>query len=177
MSNLSAALNSLSSSSIVDFYARRHPEASEQTRVRLSRVATVVWGLILFVLAILSRRGGRVVEVGLSIAAVSFGALLGVFMLGVLTKRANERGTMIGMLVGFLTSVYLWQGRNVLEWLQAVTSLRWTAFALPRAIPFTWYVMIGSLATFLVGYVASLLLRSNHDSAEPTAITAEHARP
>ncbi len=56
MSNLSAALNSLSSSSIVDFYARRHPEASEQKRVRLSRVATVVWGLILFVLAILSRQ-------------------------------------------------------------------------------------------------------------------------
>jgi solute:Na+ symporter, SSS family len=177
MSNLSAALNSLSSSSIVDFYARRHPEANEQTRVRLSRVATVIWGLILFVLAILSRRGGRVVEVGLSIAAVSFGALLGVFMLGVLTKRANERGTMIGMLVGFLTSVYLWQGRNVLDWLQAVTSLQWTALALPRAIPFTWWFMIGSLVTFLVGYVASALLRSNHNSAEPAAIVAGHVRP
>jgi Na+/proline symporter len=98
-------------------------------------------------------------------------------MLGVLTKRANERGTMFGMLVGFLSSVYIWQGRNVLEWLQAVTSLHWTAIALPRAIPFTWYVMIGSLVAFVVGYVASVLLRPNHDSVEPAAIAAGHARP
>lgn len=171
MSNLSAALNSLSSSSIVDFYARRHPQASEQARVRLSRVATVIWALILFVLAILSRRGGRVVEVGLSIAAVSFGALLGVFLLGVLTKRANERGTMVGMLVGFLTSVYIWQGRGFLQWLQSVTSMHWTVLALPRPIPFTWWFMIGSCVTFAVGYLASVLLRSDR---EPLS---EHARP
>jgi solute:Na+ symporter, SSS family len=177
MSNLSAALNSLSSSSIVDFYSRRHPEASEETRVRLSRAATVIWGLILFLLAILSRRGGRVVEVGLSIASVAFGALLGVFLLGVLTKRANERGTIVGMLAGFLTSLYIWEGRSVLEWLQATTSIHWTALALPRVIPFTWYVMIGSLVTFLVGYAASIGLQSNHNDAEPVAIAAERARP
>jgi len=171
MSNLSAALNSLSSSSIVDFYARRHPEASEQTRVRLSRVATVIWGLILFALAILSRRGGRVVEVGLSIASVAFGALLGVFLLGVLTKRANERGTMFGMLAGFLTSLYIWEGRGVLEWLESVTSLHWTLFALPRAIPFTWYVMIGSCVTFGIGYVASMLWASTHNDRKAAVLS------
>ena len=97
MSNLSAALNSLSSTTIVDFYMRHRPGASERRRVLLSRVATIVWGLVLFALAILSRRGGKVVEVGLSIASVAYGALLGVFLLGVLTRRANERGSMIGM--------------------------------------------------------------------------------
>ncbi len=101
MSNLSAALNSLSSTTIVDFYMRHSPVASERQRVLFSRVATVLWGLVLFALAILSRRGGKVVEVGLSIASVAYGALLGVFLLGVLTRRANERGSMIGMAVGF----------------------------------------------------------------------------
>ncbi|HLH08125.1 MAG TPA: sodium:solute symporter [Terriglobales bacterium] len=158
MSNLSAALNSLSSSSIVDFYTRFRPQTSEYSRVRLSRIATVFWGLILFAFAIISRHGGRVVEVGLSIAGVAFGALLGVFLLGVLTKRANERGTMVGMLVGFLTSLYIWEGRGVLQWLQSATSLHWTVLALPRAIPFTWWFMIGSCITFAVGYLASILI-------------------
>jgi solute:Na+ symporter, SSS family len=138
MSNLSAALNSLSSSSIVDFYLRRRPDASEQRRMFISRAATVFWGLLLFVLAIVSRRGGRVVELGLAIASVAYGALLGVFLLGVLTKRATERGTMVGMFVGFCLNLYIWQFTKV---------------------PFTWYVMIGSIVTFIVGMLASLVLR------------------
>jgi solute:Na+ symporter, SSS family len=137
MSNLSAALNSLSSSSIVDFYLRRRGEATEQTRVRISRIATVIWGLILFVLALASRRGGHVVEIGLSIASVAYGALLGVFLLGLLTRRASERGAMVGMVLGFATELYIWGFTH---------------------IPWTWYVMIGTVVTFATGYLASAIL-------------------
>jgi solute:Na+ symporter, SSS family len=137
MSNLSAALNSLSSTTIVDFYSRWRPHASEVRRVRLSRFATVGWALVLFVLAILARRGGRVMEVGLSIASVAYGSLLGVFLLGVLTKRTSERGAMAGMLFGFLLNLYLW---------------------LFTRVPFTWYVVLGSIATMIVGYAVSRLL-------------------
>ncbi len=137
MSNLSAALNSLSSISIVDFYARLRPASTEQRRVFLSRVATVIWGLVLFALAIVARSGGKVLEVGLSIASVAYGSLLGVFLLGVLTKKASERGAMVGMLCGFVLNIYLWQFTKV---------------------PFTWYVALGSGMTFLTGYTASLLL-------------------
>jgi len=136
MSNLSAALNSLSSSSIVDFYLRHRPNTSEQRRMFLSRTSTIFWGLVLFVLAIVSRNGGRVVEVGLSIAGVAYGALLGVFLLGVLTRRATESGAMVGFFVGFFLNLYIWQFTK---------------------IPFTWYVMIGSAATFFVGYISSLM--------------------
>jgi SSS family solute:Na+ symporter len=156
MSNLSAALNSLSSSSIVDFYLRRRPDASEHQRIVVSRAATVFWGLLLFFLAVVSRRGGRVVEVGLSIASVAYGALLGVFLLGVLTKRANERGTMVGMLVGFLLNLYIWQEQVIWTYLEPVLHTSWK---LPRPIPFPWYVMIGSLVTFGVGLLASRFFR------------------
>ena len=139
MSNLSAALNSLSSTTVVDFYGRWRPHASEQRRVRLSGFATVGWALMLFVLAILARHGGKVLEVGLSIASVAYGSLLGVFLLGVLTKRASERGAMVGMLFGFLLNLYLW---------------------LFTRVPFTWYVALGSCATMAVGYVVSWLLPS-----------------
>src|SRR5277367_3653873 len=143
MSNLSAALNSLSSSSIMDFYLRFRadvrPEVSEAKRLRFARLATVLWALVLFALAILAlHRVGRVVEVGLQIASVAYGALLGVFLLGVLTRRANQSGAMIGMLCGFVVELYIWLGTRV---------------------PWTWYVAIGTVVTFVVGYAASILLQ------------------
>ena len=100
MSNLSAALNSLSSTTIVDFYARVVPQSTEERRVQLSRMATIGWGALLFGLALLARNGGKVLEMGLSIASVAYGSLLGVFLLGVLTRGASERGAMVGMLIG-----------------------------------------------------------------------------
>jgi SSS family solute:Na+ symporter len=134
MSNLSAALNSLSSTTIVDFYARIAPQSSEERRVQLSRLATIGWALLLFALALLARNGGKVLEMGLSIASVAYGSLLGIFLLGVLTRRASERGAMLGMLFGFVLNLYLW---------------------LFTSVAFTWYVVFGSVATFIVGYGAS----------------------
>ncbi len=84
--------------------------------MRLSRLATLVWALVLFGLAVLSlHKVGRVIEVGLQIASVAYGALLGVFLLGVLTRRANQRGAMIGMLFGFSTELYLWRNARALD--------------------------------------------------------------
>ncbi len=138
MSNLSAALNSLSSSSIIDFYLRGKRNVDERRQVRLSRLATFFWGLVLFALALLSlHKVGRVIEVGLQIASVAYGALLGVFLLGVLTRRANQNGAMLGMLCGFVTELYLWLGTRV---------------------PWTWYVAVGTTVTFAVGYGASWVL-------------------
>ena len=163
MSNLSAALNSLSSTTMLDFYLRRRSQTPESRRLLLSRMATIGWGCGLFALAILSRHGGKVVELALSIASVAYGALLGVFLLGVLTRRANETGSIIGMAAGFLANLYIWQGNAVLQWLQRATAVPFGSLALSRPIPFPWYVPIGSLITFLVGYSFSLLLASPND--------------
>src|SRR5256885_3386905 len=53
MSNLSAALNSLSSSTILDFYLRLRPQATEERKVYLSRLSTIMWATVLFALAML----------------------------------------------------------------------------------------------------------------------------
>lgn len=163
MSNLSAALNSLASSSMVDFYLPRKPETTERKRNRLSRLMTVGWAVVLFVLAMLSRRGGHVVEVGLSIASVLWGAMLGVFLLGTLSRRANERGTIAGMIAGVAV--------NLLLWLQphAVTlSFAGRAVAFPK-IAWTWWVLIGALATCLVGYTASVLFPEDKVASQRSA--------
>jgi SSS family solute:Na+ symporter len=165
MSNLSAALNSLSSTAVIDFYLRRYPDTSERRRVLISRFMTIVWGLLLFALAILSRRGGKVVEVGLALASVAYGALLGVFLLGVLTRRANESGGMVAMLCGFLLNLYLWQGRAALAWMEAHSGVRWTMLAMSHDVPWTWYVAIGSLVTFAIGYFASMAFAHSGEAA------------
>ena len=142
MSNLSAALNSLSSSSIIDFYLRRKSVMDEKQRVRFSRLATLFWALVLFGLAVYSlNSAGRVIEVGLQIASVAYGALLGVFLLGVLTHRANQNGAIVGMIGGLIAELYVWRFTHV---------------------PWTWWVMIGTSVTFGVGYVASLFNRANN---------------
>src|SRR3989449_2134796 len=141
MSNLSAALNSLSSTTIIDFYLQHRPQLDERRRVQLSRLATLFWALLLFGLAVLSlHKVGRVIEVGFQITSVAYGALLGVFLLGVLTRRANQNGAMVGMLCGFLIELYIWLGTRV---------------------PWTWYVAIGTVVTFVVGYAASLVFQNN----------------
>jgi SSS family transporter len=147
MSNLSAALNSLSSSAIMDFYVRLRPQADETTKMHFSRVATFLWAAVLFALAIIAlHKVGRVVEVGLQIASVAYGALLGVFLLGVLTKRANQTGAMVGMLFGFVMELYLW---------------------LFTRVPWTWWVMIGTSVTFLIGWATSAAF-SKKDATIPT---------
>jgi len=153
MSNLSAALNSLSSSSMMDFYFRFRPETSEPKRLRLAQIATVVWALVLFGLAVIAlHRAGRVVEVGLQIASIAYGALLGVFLLGVLTRRANQTGAIVGMICGFAAELYLWRMTHV---------------------AFTWWVLLGTCVTFGVGYALSV--GGERHESEPSGLR-DHRR-
>jgi solute:Na+ symporter, SSS family len=158
MSNLSAAVNSLCSTSMVDFYIRWQPESTEQQRSRVSRLMTVFWAIVLFVLALMSRTGGHVVEMGLSIASVAYGSLLGVFLLGTLTRRANERGAMVGMVCGLAVNLILWKQPHPLA-----ISLLTLHLTLPK-VGWTWFVLIGSLCTFAIGWIASYLQSAGQPS-------------
>jgi SSS family solute:Na+ symporter len=137
MSNLSAALNALASTTIMDFLKPLRPHYSEPRYLRLARWATVVWGVILFAVGLAARHWGRILEAGLSIASVLYGALLGVFLLGMLTKRPGEWSAIIGMSAGFITTVLLFHSQ----------------------VAYTWFVLVGSTVTFLVGYASSFVLR------------------
>jgi SSS family transporter len=136
MSNLSSALNALASTTVMDFYRpflKKTSGAAEQ--LRLSRWITVFWGAGLTVLAILSRGVKSVLEAGLTIASITYGSMVGVFLLGVLTRKANETGSICGMAVGLISMLFIWHFST---------------------IAFTWYVLIGAAITFAAGYLASL---------------------
>lgn len=136
MSNLSAALNSLASTTIMDFWkplSRR--ERTDMEWLGLAKRATILWGAILFAIALVAQGVQSVLQAGLSIASVVYGALLGVFLLGVLTRRVGENAAIAGMLASLLTMIYVKLGTS---------------------IAFTWYVLIGSAVTVSVALAASL---------------------
>jgi SSS family transporter len=144
MANLSAALNSLAATTVVDFLHGRSKESggqplpngrgSEGRALWQARVATVGWAAVLLAIGIMARRWGSVLEAGLTIASIPSGALLGVFLLGVLLRKPRGRAAVAGVVTGLAAILYV-------------------RFRTPVA--FTWYVLIGTSVTFCAGLVAS----------------------
>jgi SSS family transporter len=138
MANLSAALNSLASTTVVDIFRARSQGTSEARSLKLARLATVAWGAVLLPIAIRASHSRSVLEAGLTIASIPSGVLLGVFLLGVLTRKPREGAAMAGVAAGLAAILYVW---------------------LKTPIAFTWYVLIGTVVTFGAGCAASLAER------------------
>jgi len=84
--------------------------------------------------------------------------MLGVFLLGTLSRRAGERGTIVGMVAGVAINLLLWLQPHSIPF-----SIAGHTFVFPK-IAWTWWVLIGSLTTCVVGYTASLLLPDSETS-------------
>ena len=139
---LSPSLNSLASTTLKDFYVPYvEPGASEAKQIRLGRMFTVVWGLAQVAVAMLAQRASSALEAGLAVLSYASGPTVGAFLLGVLTRKANTAGTLIGMLAGLLAPSLL----------KLVIPIAWT-----------WDVAVGATTTFVVGVVASGIF--NQDS-------------
>jgi SSS family transporter len=139
MANLSAALNSLASTTTVDFFRARARGMSEARLLRFARLATVAWGIVLLGIGIAARHSRSVLEAGLTIASIPSGMLLGVFLLGVLTSKPREGAAIAGVSAGLVAILYV-------------------RFRTP--IAFTWYVLIGTVVTFGAALIASWFQRT-----------------
>ena len=106
MANLSATLNAMSSSSVVDFCrAFVRSDADEKHYLRVSRLFTLFWGIVLILIALVAQRLERsVLELAFTIASVPYSSMLGIFLLGVLTKRATATGALAGAMLDLLPS-------------------------------------------------------------------------
>src|SRR6266849_1368563 len=128
MSNASGSLNSLAASSVLDFSRLWGKSTDAAGLLRISRRATLVWGLVLMAFGLV--RWGPLLEAGLTVVSLPFGSLLGLFLLGTLDRRANALGALVGMFTGVAAILCVF---------------RFTSVA------FTWFFMIGSVVTFVVG--------------------------
>ncbi|MDZ7344743.1 MAG: sodium:solute symporter [candidate division KSB1 bacterium] len=153
MGSLSAALNSLATSFVKDFYAPHiRKNAGEKHHVFVARVMTFVFSVLLIIVAVLSAYSVlhnpelTIIPIALGIIGYTYGPLLGMFLLGMVTRsRGNDTGNLIAMFCGFVT-VFILSGT-------ASSALGWLGLpplSLPQ-IAFTWYIMFGCIVTFLVG--------------------------
>ena len=136
MGTLSSSISSLASATYLDlFKATRWGRAlDERGEVRWSRLFTLLWGLLLIGGAMLfTNTKNPVVELGLKIASVTYGGLLGTFFLGLFFKRTRQVDATLGFIAGLLAMV--------------------AVLAFTR-IDFTWHTFIGSAVTILVGNVS-----------------------
>jgi SSS family solute:Na+ symporter len=135
-----SSLNAQASTAMADFYMPMTGyQKSEKHYLNASRIITAVWGLVQIVVGIIAiRLSRRVVDEVLGIASFTNGVILGVFFLGTFTKRARQTAAIAGMTAG----------AGVMLCIKLFTGVSWQ-----------WYVLIGSLITFMVGFLVSKLIR------------------
>ncbi len=143
MSTLAGSISSLSSSTMLDLYKpfMKHRN-NEKLELRISRLVTVIWTVLLISMAIFFMNTSHtVVELALSIASFTYGGLLGTFMLGLFVKRAVQEDA----LAGFTSGIFL---------MITVISL--------QMVGWTWYTFVGVLGTILVGsFISKLAFKKN----------------
>ena len=138
MSASGGELNALATATIIDFYRRHFVKAGTDAHYLLvSKLATMAWGLLACVVAMKAANQGSLIEVVNRYGSFFYGSLLGVFILGILTKRATARGAFWGLLAGMGVVLFV-------------------AFRMPW-IEFLWHNVIGAVVVVVVGMLISVI--------------------
>ena len=131
---LSSSLNSIAATAVNDLYKPFKPRRDDKHYLRVSHWLTLLWGIIQIGVALVVMRQNRsALDQALSVASLINGPVLGVFLVGTFLRRVSEPPALIGMLTSMLVMIYI---------------RFWTPIA------WTWYVLIGSLITLVVAWLA-----------------------
>jgi SSS family transporter len=136
---MSSSLNALASAGMRDFYLPLFDtNPTPERTLRVTRRLTVLFGVLQIAAGIGGQlvRDRAIVETALSIAGFTTGIVLGVFFLGVLTRRVGERAALVALVGGLIVMFYV---------------------ALATNIAYTWFAVIGSIVTFVLGMVSSYM--------------------
>jgi SSS family transporter len=137
MAVMSAGINSLTTATTVDFYQRVfRPNQTPEHYALAGRIGTALWGIAVTFTALLAERAGDLALAYNRVSALVSGPMLGIFLLGTLTRRTTAFGAIAGAVLGMIAVAL------------AVSLTPWSFF---------WYGPTGVAVTFLGGYVASLL--------------------
>lgn len=155
MSTLSSSINSLASATTMDIYKPHWGQSNTPEKdLWVSRAITVCWGIIItgsaFVFAFLQLQSSgerpAVVELGLGIASYTYGGLLGVFLLGALSKKLRRFDAVIGFFSGLTALIFLVNGpiQNLLP---------------GEGLTIAWplYTLVGSVIVIVVGHISYII--------------------
>jgi Na+/proline symporter len=146
LASIDSPLGSLSASFVTDIYRPLFvPGRSERHYLVVSRVAVVAFGVVLGVLAYVFSFFDRILWLAFKIAGVTFGSLLGVFLLGLLTRRpVADRANVVAMIV------------------MAVVNLVLLVLSETKILDFawSWLVIVGTVGTIAMACALSPRMRS-----------------
>ena len=186
MGSTSAALNALATSFTKDFYLPYiSPGATDRQAIRAARIATSVFGILMIIVAtaaanaVLKDAKLTIIPIAIGILGYTYGALLGVFLLGMLTRSRGADGpNVVAMVVGISSVLILckvsipafdifalFTGKVVaVEWVFGYFMPEWW----PK-ISWPWFVFVGCVVTLAI----SVLFRT---PASQMAAAEEHVR-
>ena len=138
MSSISSSLNSVSTAYCNDFHARLKPDISDVQLLKIARIVTVITGILGLMLALwmASSNIKSLWDQFYRFLGLFTGGLGGMFLLGMLIRKANAKGTLLGLLASAISIWYI------------------SAFT---EISFLMYSFFGVLSCFVFGYVFSLI--------------------
>lgn len=141
MSSLDSTINSLSATTMQDvFKSFLEKDFSQKQELYLSKLLTIFWGTICTVFAFFVGDISDSIIVSMNkIGSLANGPILGVFLLGILTKRANGVGAISGLILGFIVNAIFWIYIPAVSW--------------------PWWNMIGFIVCFLSGILLSYAIK------------------
>lgn len=170
LSSLTSALNALASTTVADVYrplrerlSRSRGDREQAHLLRASRGITLLWGGVVVVAALaFAASKGNILTLALKALTYFYGALLGVFLLGLFTRRGNPLSVVTGMLTG-VGAVLLLQARQfiatpdgapgiVRELIQALPET--TRHAVLNVVPelaWNYWLVVGATLTLVIG--------------------------
>ncbi len=154
MSSLDSALNALSSTFYIDIYKRYiRPETTEKYAVTISRYSVIVFAAVLALVAMQCGRTESVLWLGFKIFGYTYGAMIGVFLIAVLTdRRGNDIANVVIMVTSVLVVLFL--TADSIGPLQEVRSTILSPLGIEK-ISWKWSIIIGSIWTFGIGVIFS----------------------
>jgi Na+/proline symporter len=158
MGSLSAALNALATSATNDWYipyaARTRSEAHH---VNAARLFTAIFAVLMIVIASafayakVKDPNVRIIPVVLGIAGFILGPMLGVFLLGMITKRrGSDFGNIIAISAGLIVTIVLGELHITFAQLLGLAKDYVRPSWFPR-VAYTWFALIGAVVVFIVG--------------------------
>jgi SSS family transporter len=145
MAVMSAGINALTTATTVDYYASLiRPGRSPEHYASVGRMGSAAWGCIVALMALVAGRAGDLAIAYSRISSMVVGPMLGIFLLGVTTRRANPPGVLVGAITGTISILIISLASN------------WSFF---------YFGGIGALTTCGMGYLASFLFLPPHRSS------------
>jgi SSS family transporter len=150
VSSIDSGANACSSAVCNDFLRRARGSATGDARfVRVGRVVTAAVGVASIVIGCFVGRLGDIFEIALKVVNSFAAPLLAMFLLAMFSKRATQRGVIVGVMAGCAFTALLIFARPLASVLQYASVLN---------VGFLWVVPFGFVFTLVCGYAASLLL-------------------